>query len=87
MAFSDLQMQLIKWISAQEDTESLVRLKGVMDDIDYDRQSDMKVIGYRPNGVRIIKSDFIRCIKQAEDEISRGHFLSIEEVEKISSKW
>lgn len=45
------------------------------------------IVGYDASGKPIKKSQFIADIKEAEAQIERGEYITIEELEKESKTW
>jgi hypothetical protein len=45
------------------------------------------VVGYTASGQAITRSRFIADIREAEEQIERGEYLTIEELEKDSQLW
>jgi hypothetical protein len=45
------------------------------------------IVGYDASGRPIHKSQFIADIKEAEAQIERGEYITIEDLEKESEKW
>lgn len=45
------------------------------------------VIGYDETGKVINKSQFIADLKEAESQIEKGEYLTIEDLEKESEQW
>lgn len=45
------------------------------------------IVGYGASGEPLKKSQLIADIKEAEAQIERGEYLSIEELEQESSQW
>ncbi|TAJ05749.1 hypothetical protein DMA11_23295 [Marinilabiliaceae bacterium JC017] len=45
------------------------------------------IVGYEASGEPIKKSQFIADIREAETQIEKGQFTTIEDVEKESEKW
>jgi len=45
------------------------------------------VVGYDAAGQAISKSPFVADLKEAEAQIERGEYLTIEELEKESEQW
>ena len=81
------KLEIIKWITTEEDPDAIHRVKRLVDDIEYDKASDSMIIGFRFNGGKVIKSEFLRLIAQAEQGVSSGEFVTIEELEKESENW
>lgn len=81
------KLQIIRWVTEENDPEAIERVRQLVEDIEYDKASDSMVIGFRFNGTKVIKSDFLRCIVEAERGISTGEFVSIEELEERSENW
>ncbi|MCF8357092.1 MAG: hypothetical protein K9H48_21835 [Melioribacteraceae bacterium] len=50
-------------------------------------KEDNPVVGYGENDEPINKSQFIADIKEAEAQIERGEYLTIDELEKESGQW
>ncbi|OQX80558.1 MAG: hypothetical protein B6D61_01850 [Bacteroidetes bacterium 4484_249] len=53
---------------------------------DNTKNSDM-VVGYHPDGTPITKLEFVNDIKEAEEQIERGEYLTIEKLEKEAENW
>ena len=86
----DLQqakLDIISWIVNESNETVLGQIQELIDDIEYERTSDTKVIGFGINGVKIFKSEFVRCIRQSERGLKNGEFLSVEDLEKQSETW
>lgn len=81
------KLRLIEFILGEHNEESFERLEKVAYRIAYDEDSKTKVIGFRPNGVAVIKSDFLDAIVQTMKEVERGDYLSLEELESRSESW
>lgn len=45
------------------------------------------VVGYEVDGTPIMKAQHIKSIKEAEDQIDRGEFITLEDLEKESENW
>lgn len=45
------------------------------------------VVGYEADGTPMMKAQFIKSIKEAEDQIDRGKFITLEDLEKESENW
>jgi len=50
-------------------------------------EGDEVIVGYRASGMPITKSQFVQDIKEAERQIERGEFVSLEDLEKESEEW
>jgi len=46
-----------------------------------------EVVGYRADGTPISKDELIKDLQEAEDQITRGEYLTIDELEKESEDW
>lgn len=53
----------------------------------HSRLTEDPVVGYNASGAVIRKSQFIADIKEAEAQIERGEYLTIEELEKEAREW
>lgn len=45
------------------------------------------IVGYTPEGEPIKKSQFLADLKEAEEQIKQGQYLTIEDLEKESEQW
>lgn len=50
-------------------------------------KEDNPVVGYSASGKAIRKKHFISGLKEAEKQIERGEYTSIEDLEKESEQW
>lgn len=81
------KMRLIEFIVAENEPEAIKQLEDLVHKITYDEVSRSKVIGSRPNGVRVIKSEFVECIQRTLIDVNNGEFISLEELDKRSGTW
>lgn len=82
-----LKLDLITWVTAQNDMELLKKLSEARDDIEFEEKSKSMIIGFRPNNSPVIKSDFLKSIQQAENQIKNGEFLTLENFELEVENW
>lgn len=87
MPINELRIELISWITSQKDKSLLVKLKEYKDDIDFEEKSSSMIIGYRPNNAPVIKSDFLKCIQEAMNQIENGECLNLESFETEVEGW
>ena len=71
----------------EHNEESIERLEELTYRISYDEDSKTKVIGFRPNGVAVIKSDFLADIIETMKSVNEGSFITLEELDKRSENW
>lgn len=81
------KLDIISWVVKEDDESAIGRIKELIDDIEYERKSDAKVIGFGVNGAKLFKSQFILSIRQSERGIKSGEFLTVDELEKQSENW
>ena len=81
------KLRLIEFILQEHDEESIERLEELTYRISYDEDSKTKVIGFRPNGVAVIKSDFLADIIETMKSVNEGSFITLEELDKRSENW
>ncbi|WP_306643787.1 hypothetical protein [Sanyastnella coralliicola] len=81
------KLRLIEFILQEHDEESIERLEELTYRISYDEDSKTKVIGFRPNGVAVIKSDFLADIIETMKSVNEGNFITLEELDKRSENW
>jgi NifB/MoaA-like Fe-S oxidoreductase len=81
------KLDIIAWVVAETDVNAVKRLSMTVEDITYERASETKVIGYRVNGTKVIKSQFIRCIQQDEQGLANGEYMSLQSLDKLSENW
>ncbi len=87
MSTNDLKIELISWVTSQSDEELLKRLMEAKEDIDFEERSKSLIIGKRPNNSPVIKSDFLKCIQQAEHQIENNEYLTLEQFESEIENW
>ncbi len=87
MSTNDLRIEIISWVTSQSDEKLLTRIKETIDDIDFEEKSKYLVIGKRPNNTPVIKSEFLKCIQQAEHQIQNNEFLTLENFESEVETW
>ena len=81
------KLRLIEFILQEHNEESIERLEELTYRISYDEDSKTKVIGFRPNGVAVIKSDFLADIIETMKSVNEGSFITLEELDKRSENW
>ena len=81
------RLKLIAAILEETDEKALDILEKKVAQITYDKVSHSKVIGFRPNGTKVIKSDFMQCITQTLDSLNHGEFIAMDELERRSQNW
>ncbi|MCH2198042.1 MAG: hypothetical protein MK081_04620 [Flavobacteriales bacterium] len=81
------KLRLIEFILQEHNEESIERLEELTYRISYDEDSKTKVIGFRPNGVAVIKSDFLADIIETMKSVKEGSFITLEELDKRSENW
>lgn len=87
MSIEKKKLKIIDWVIDQKDSEYLQNVQNLIDGINYDEDSRTKVIGLRPNGSEVIKSQFVSCILMSENNIKNGEYMTFEELEKESENW
>jgi hypothetical protein len=87
LIMDSVKLAIISWVANEKDPQTLKRLHELVTDIEYERASDTKVIGFRMNGTKIYKSRFIQGIRQSEAGVENGELLSIDDLEKQSENW
>jgi hypothetical protein len=81
------KLWLMKWILDQKDAQAIDQIKALADDIEYDRLSDAKVIGYALNDLPITKSRFMHQVKQSLDGMEKGEYITYADLEKAVEAW
>lgn len=81
------KLKLIASILEETDPKALDILEQKVAEISYDKASHSKLIGFRPNGSKVIKYDFMRCITQTLDNLNHGEFIALDELERRSQNW
>ena len=87
MSINDLRIEIISWVTSQSNEKLLTRIKEAKDDIDFEEKSKSLIIGKRPNNSPVIKSDFLKCIQEAEHQIKNKEFLTLESFESELEGW
>lgn len=81
------KLRLIEFILQEHDVDSIARLEELAHRIDYDEDSKTKIIGFRTNGMAVIKSDFLAAIEKSVQEVNAGKFLTFDELVTESENW
>ena len=81
------KLQLIDFILQEHDEDSIARLEELCHRIAYDEDSKTKVIGFRTNGMAVIKSEFLQLIEASLAQVEKGEFLTFDDLEKESENW
>lgn len=81
------KLRLIEFILQEHDEKSITQLEELTVSIAYDEDSKTKIIGFKPNGKAVVKSDFLEQIVKSLQEVADGTFTSLEDLEKESDKW
>ncbi len=87
MSTEKLRLKLINWIVNEDQPEILSRLTSMMDDMEFEKQSEKKIMGLRANGMEVTKAELLRCVRVSEEQAERGELLSFDELEKHSQTW
>ena len=51
------------------------------------KEGDSDVVAYTVQGQSLDKKEYIKQIKEAENQIERGEFIAVEDLEKESANW
>jgi len=81
------KINIISWVASQKNPELVQRLEEALDDIKFEEDSKSMIIGVRPNNTPVIKSDFLKCIQQAEHQIDSGEYTSLDTFELDIENW
>ena len=81
------KLRLIELILKEEDVDAIHKMEEIAFQIAYDEDARTRVIGYRPNGVAVIKREFVDSIIQILRDIECGEYISMEEFEERSENW
>jgi len=82
-----LRLKLISWIVNEDNQDTLNRINDLVDDLEFEQQSEKKVMGLRSNGMEVTKAELLRCVRISEEQAGRGELLSFDELEKHSETW
>ena len=81
------KLRLIEFILQEHDENAIRQLEELTVSIAYDEDSKTKIIGFQPNGVAVVKSEFLEKITQSLKEVAEGAFTKLEDLEKESENW
>ena len=81
------KLKVVRWITNEEEPGAISKILEVIADVEYERASDTMVIGYRINGLRVIKSRFLHLIQLAEIGLETGEYITMDELEKSAETW
>lgn len=77
----------MEFILQEHDPEAIRRMEELVVRIAYDEDSKTKIIGFHPNSVAVLKSEFLDAIVASLREVEAGAIASFEHVEKESENW
>lgn len=81
------KLHLIQWIISQDNPATLEKLAAQIDKLEQSLQDSARLVGYRSNGVRVLKSQLVESLKAAILEYESENHISMEELEKQSEQW
>ena len=81
------KVRLIEFILQEHAHEAIRQFEELTVRIAYDEDSKTKIIGYRPNSIPVIKSEFLDAIVQSLREVNDGSFYTVDQLEKESETW
>jgi uncharacterized coiled-coil DUF342 family protein len=53
---------------------------------EYSKNSE-QIVGYQPDGRPVTKIELLNDLKEADEQIERGEYLTIEELEREANNW
>lgn len=87
MATAREKLDIIEWVIQQDDLESFKRLKSLIQQIESEKFSNAKVIGQKPNGTRVSRTELVNNFELAMRQFKEGRTLTLEELDELSENW
>jgi hypothetical protein len=87
MATAREKLDIIEWVLQQDDFESFKRIKSLIEQIESEKFSNAKVIGQKPNGTRVSRTELVNNFELAMRQFKEGQTLTLEELDELSENW
>jgi hypothetical protein len=87
MASAREKLDIIEWVVQQDDLEIFKRLKSLIQQIESEKFSNAKVIGQKPNGTRVSRTELVNTFELAMRQFKEGQTLTLEELDELSENW
>ena len=87
MNLHERKIKIIQQVINEKDEKVIETIENKMAAIEYDKDSNQKVIGYNAKRNPVIKSDFVAMIKNSLLAADHGEWISLEELEERSESW
>lgn len=87
MNLEEKKIAIIRLITEEEDPRVLQRSQALLSSAVDRRRSDALVIGYRPSGNPVIKSDFLERLMSTVNDLQHHEYIGIKELESLAESW
>jgi hypothetical protein len=71
------------------ETDNISYLKDIFEYAEKQKSkvSDTTTVGYTVQGKALTKNEYVKHIKQAEDQIEKGEYSTVEDLEREAENW
>jgi len=87
MNLEEKKIAIIRLIIEEQDPRVLQRSLALLSSAVDRRRSDALVIGYRPSGNPVIKSDFLERLMSTLNDLKNHEYIGINELESLAESW
>lgn len=87
MGAVELRDKLIGIINNSSDEKFLRMVNALQKSYFEDESSDNEIVAYTVEGQPLNRKEYIRQIKEAEAQIERGEYITVEDLERESANW
>jgi hypothetical protein len=87
MATAREKLDIIEWVIQQEDLDSFKKIKALIQQLESEKFSNAKVIGQKPNGTRVSRTELVNNFELAMRQYKAGETLTLEELDELSENW
>ncbi|MDZ4750139.1 MAG: hypothetical protein SGI87_00895 [Flavobacteriales bacterium] len=87
MATAKEKLDIIEWIVQQDDVAVLKKFQDLIQQLESEKFSNTKVIGQKPNGTRVSRTELVNTFDLALRQYREGQILTLEELDDLSETW
>jgi glutaredoxin 2 len=81
------KIDIIEWIVRQDDPAVLKKIIDTIEAWEAEMFSNAKVIGQKPNGTRVSRTELVQSFDEAIAQFRKGMVISLEDFESASETW
>jgi len=87
MDLSQQKLHIIEWALKQDKTGHLQEVIGMIEQLEHETVDGNRVVGYRKGGLKVTGKDFVTSILQAQDDVTKGNHIPLDQIESESEQW